>query len=380
MSEIKFFHKNNWSEIDWYDIKEGDKIQAYFSPFVGNPSNSLISNVDVDLFALIIDDVFIPFTINNVEYTNSYVTSPYNHYVTYAREEINMLKNPITQKIFRLLLKPVNSLAKLSQIDKIIYLNNWFLSTNLYFELSEEQCLSIVEFLIRKFPDYAISFRSINQTMYPELFKSLNKNHFLFIPSRYVYLFNSTLNSLPSQVRKTHKRDKKLLEKFELISHKEFCSEDIPKIVELYNQLYLDKYSIHNPQFTLEFMKNALENNIFTFYGLKMGEKLVGVGGFLRLGNSVVTPIFGYDITLPRDLGIYRVLNHVLFNFVAENNLFLHASAGAGEFKFNRGCFGDIEYNAVFLSHLPKKRHFFWKVSSQILNKFAIKIVKNNKL
>ncbi len=72
----------------------------------------------------------------------------------------------VQNKWFEFFLKKISNVAQKYVIKhglhQNIYINNFLLSTNLYPEFTQEHINDIKNFLIQKYPHYAIIFRSIN--------------------------------------------------------------------------------------------------------------------------------------------------------------------------------------------------------------------------
>jgi hypothetical protein len=58
-----------------------EPLQAYATSFARLGADSLIANVRTRLLVLLDGDVAVPVTVNDAEYDNSYVCSPYTAYV-----------------------------------------------------------------------------------------------------------------------------------------------------------------------------------------------------------------------------------------------------------------------------------------------------------
>ena len=93
----------------------------------------------------------------------------------------------------------------------------------------------------------------------------------------------------------------------------------------------------------------------------------------------MTTPVFGYDTAVPQEIGLYRMLSAVLLRQSAEEGCLLHESAGAAQFKRNRGATAEIEYSAVYDRHLPFYRRMGWAMLSPLLNRVGVPIMKKHK-
>ena len=61
-----------------------------------------------------------------------------------------------------------------TNINKVIVVNNWMLSTNLYHSINEQQIEQITKVLVEKFPEHTILFRSLNNKLYPATTEALS--------------------------------------------------------------------------------------------------------------------------------------------------------------------------------------------------------------
>ncbi|KFN14984.1 hypothetical protein DJ94_3477 [Bacillus pseudomycoides] len=146
------------------------------------------------------------------------------------------------------------------------------LSTNLYHSINKQQIEQITNLLVEKFPEHTILFRSLNSELYPTITQALSTVGYNKIMSRSVYLFNpKDYKKMNRKARKDLLNDKSLLKKsnYEIITNEELTKEDILQISELYNQLYIEKYSDHNPMFTPAYLWNALQHHLFEIKVIK---------------------------------------------------------------------------------------------------------------
>lgn len=167
-NEVLFFEYDTIQSIIWENYHEGEKVKQYFSPMIEN-TTKYIQNVNTTIGFMSIDNLLLPYTVNEADYDNSYVVSPYNHYITYAKEELSMLNQPLLEKLFAKLIDVVGLFTKKIHINQVVYVNNWLLSTNLFTNLTEEQIERATLALLKKFPQHVIAFRSINDRLANEI-------------------------------------------------------------------------------------------------------------------------------------------------------------------------------------------------------------------
>ncbi|BAU27730.1 acetyltransferase (GNAT) family protein [Aneurinibacillus soli] len=383
IESIRLYDYTNIQELPWERMRDGAYAKAYILPLMKYGACTYISNVQTTVLALTVGDIVMPVTVNGAEYDNSYVCSPYTHYVSYAEEELAMLKSPLLEKTLRLLLCGVGSAMRASRVNKIVYVNNWLLSTNLYEAESARYASEIVEFLVERFPNHIIAFRSLNRKLYADWCVKLEACGCLLVGSRYVYVFDpQTISAMPSRVRNTLRRDAKqrVRHGYEVVRSDEMTIGNMERLVELYRELYIDKYSVHNPQFTPDFLEQARRTGILTLIGLHRAGQIEGVLGYFQRGGVMTTPVFGYNMSLPKETGLYRMLSSVLVEEAAANGLLLHQSAGVGAFKADRGADGVREYTAVYMNHLPRSRRLIWHILAMLIERIGFPLVEKYKL
>jgi hypothetical protein len=194
----------------------------------------------------------------------------------------------------------------------------------------------------------------------------------------------SDKTSTNAKARWLVKRDFTLLESngYEVIPHQKLSAADLPRLVQLYRALYLEKYSFYNPQFGERFFELAWKEKLLHFHALRHSAtgRIDAVLGYFCRNGIMTTPVFGYDTSLPQKTGLYRMLSAVLLDIAKENGHLLHESSGAAEFKRNRGAVSEIEYSGVYDAHLPAYRRAGWSLLQHILNRYGVPLMKKFKL
>ncbi len=375
--KAELFTRENISSLVWPSTPDGDYARRYLLPMMLDGPQKYIRNVhNTELMLAKIDDVILPISVTDFHPENTYTCSPYSHYISYGGfEEVERLNNPLAEFSIKLILRPLAWYFRRSDFDRVVYVNNWLLSTNLYPSITATQLEVLTEALPRWFPDRAIIFRSVDEFRNPLVFNILQNNGYEMALSRQVWYMN------PVEAKKTrqYKEDARVLRhhEYEIVDGKNFSDEEIQRAVELYNMLYLEKYSRFNPQFTEDFLRLARDEEILFLHGLKHDGKLNGVMGFFVRNGIMTQPLFGYDTKLPQEEGLYRLLTLITLQEGLQKNLMVHASGGVGKFKKMRGGRPVIEYNAVYHQHLPTGRQIPWKMIKAI-SKFAIPIFQKN--
>jgi len=371
------FNNNNMHELDWHFYENGEFLQEYFEDMITD-TTAYIQNVETDIFFAAIGRKLIPCTVNDSTYENSYVCSPYTHYISYAKEELRFISSKPLRAVLKAIINQFGFIAKNMEMNKIVYINNYCLSTNLITSLTAEEIFILRELLIKHFPTHQLGFRSINEICHKNMMEGFEKEGFVLLPSRYIYIStNERLNIPTKNERKKRKHDEKCLTKdMTIVSNKELVAADIERIVELYHQLYIKKYSDLNPQFTYTFIEKMLKKNLFIFQGVKINGQLEAISGTFVLSNMMTNPIYGYNLSLFPKYQLYRILRHLNTTLALDNKYLYHQSAGAGHFKKARSGVGTPEYTALYVNHLPFYKRCYWKLLSFLLKKIGIPLVE----
>lgn len=381
--KISLYDAGTIDHLPWPDTEDGRYAKQFLVPFVKHQPSHYIDNVHTQYCALTCDDLVLPISINDAEYENSYVCSPFTHYVSYAKEELVLLDNHLLRKGLSCILNGLGLLLRGCKINKTVHVNNWLVSTNLYPNMTFDQQKAILDFLKQRFPEHTIIFRSLNEANHLSIISELRQLHFTMIASRQVYLIHpSGPSSINAKARWLLKRDGALIDRYgyEVVDGKQLSDEEIPRMLELYNALYLEKYSLYNPQFNLKFMTLALRNNLLHFKVLRKNGRIDAILGYYCRNGVMTTPIFGYDLSVPRDVGLYRMLSVLLYRIALENGYLLNESSGAAQFKRNRGAKAEVEYSAVYSKHLPLHRQWCWSFLQTMINRVGIPLIQKYKL
>lgn len=367
----ELFTRENIHTLIFPQTTDGDYARRYLLPLMMDGAQKYIYNVfNTQLMLAKVDDVIIPITLSDFHPDNTYTVSPYSHYVSYGGfEEVKHLNNPPIEALIKLLMVPIAWYFRMAELDKVAYVNNYLLSTNLYPSVNSDHLSALSEALPRWFPDRVVVFRSVDEKKNPHIAVLLKEKGYEMVLSRQVWYMDAEEASRTRQ----YKEDVRVLRKhgYEIVDGKDLSDNELARSLDLYNMLYLEKYSYYNPQFTFEFMKLARDNEVLHLRALKRNGRINAVMGFFIRNGAMTQPLFGYDTSLPQEEGLYRLLTLITLQEGLQRNLLVHASGGVGKFKKMRGGKSVIEYNAVYHKHLPAWRQRPWKLIKAI-SKYAI--------
>jgi len=390
-----------------------DGLLAHLQALTASTPDAFVSNAgDVAMGAALVGDVLIPLSKpcdGRALYTSdSYTASTYAHYVSYVVDEIRVTATALPARLavrglwpaicvlltwglrsmLLLWMQAWAAFARLSELNTTVYINNQLLSTNLPPTLPTGRALreamhTLTSRLATSHPAHALAFRSVDERGTPELCAALASNGYLPVPSRYVHYQPVLERSLWQ--RNNVVRDVKLAAKMLAAGGKggmhvwqtlvpadldepTVTGVVLPRIAELYELLYVGKYSASNPQITPAYLAHAVHSGLLTVLVLIDGSSgqawhkcpiEATLGYYLRDGK-LTPPLFGYDTDAPSSRGLYRLISLKMIEEARRHGVLCHSSGGCGEFKRLRGALSTVECNYVFVAHLPWWRRLPW--------------------
>lgn len=346
-----------------------------------------IGNVATRLRLLDTGEHLMPISVNDGGECadNSYVVSPLTAYTGYADYEIGQLGRPWLAEPLRYLVRGIGGWLAQARIDRIVQVNNWLLSTNLYPSgWDGGELPAITRNLVAAYPDHAIGFRSLNRHSNARLIEQLEALGYLIIPSRQVYLFDGRDGTGSAYLRRRDSRkDARLLArtKYLQVPGEALAEADYPRLEQLYTLLYLVKYCPLNPHFSADWLRAGQRDGWLRLTALRSpAGRIDAVLGWVANEHILTAPVVGYDTALPQKLGLYRLLSQISLEEAAHRRCLLNMSAGAADFKRMRGGQPEIEYSLIYVGHLSRKRQRAWRVLGQLLHAIAVPIMKRLKL
>ena len=348
---------------------------------------ALIGNVSTRMALLDTGTQRFPVSITegNEQADNCYVVSPQTAYSGYAREELKRLGRPWLNWPLKLLTQGVDRLLSAAKVDKLVQVNNWLLSTNLYpIGWNVAELPAITALLRRTFPDHGFGFRSLNDFSNRELRQCLEALGYLSIPSRQVYLFDGRAGAQAPFLKHHNTRlDATLLRRspYEVVPGSALSDADFQRIEHLYNLLYLDKYCTLNPHYSAQWMQRGQREGWLELRALRTPDgRIDGALGWFANAAVISTPIVGYDTALPQRAGLYRQLTRLCLQEAVERRQVLNFSSGAAEFKRLRGGQPQIEYSLIHVAHLSWGRRMVWTMLSRLLHGIGVPMMRSLKL
>ena len=171
-------------DLPEYLVQRCPMEAAYIQQFAGAAAQDLIRNVTTSVRALAVADALMPVTVDSPQPGNCYVVSPTAAYSDYARYELQVLPNPFARSGLGAVVGAFDRWSRRVRLDRVVHVNNWMLSTNLYGCWKGEGLEDVTAGITEHFPDRAIALRSLNTFSNRELIQRGAQNGCLLLPSR----------------------------------------------------------------------------------------------------------------------------------------------------------------------------------------------------
>lgn len=369
---VRHFDEKTIDQLIWPETEEKSYSKTILLSLIKNGTKHYIDNIEARVNVLTIDSYVIPIVIVDEQYENSFVCSPYGHYISYALECTDRIfKQKFLRLIVNAFVKCLGVSLRLGKVNKIIYVNNWLFPTDLHHKnIKQEHVEAITSHIAQHFPDYAIAFKSINDSTHLLLSQALESSRYDSIVTREVFLTDTKKEEI-FQTR-IFKSDLKLLKEssnsFTVVDKSELNQADLEKILQLYKHLYVEKYSKLNPQHNQNFLDLVYKSDLIQIKAIKKNQEIEGFFGYFIRDGIMTAPLFGYDEKPSANKNLYRLLSTLLTLEAKEKGCLLHQSAGASFYKKVRRAESHMESMAVYTKHLSFFRQLPWKCLKFIMN------------
>ncbi len=303
---------------------------------------------------------------------NCYVVSATGQYLDYAAEETRRIPSPLRRVIAvaaSIPLRPV-----LRALDPVVMLDALPLSTVLHPERSACDWREVIACARTVYRGVPLIVRSLDQVASPTLLESLRGIGMVTIPSRLVFHQDPRPEAF-WRIRNV-RHDVALSRTLPMRTRPLRC-DDAARIESLYWRLYGEKHSRLNPEFSAAFLAHAIAAGALHGEGLEYAGRLVAVFLAYAVGDMMTNPVFGYDTSLPQQLGLYRRLSVRTMQYARDRGLRLHASSGAPGFKASRGGVPAIEYHAVDLTSVRGRQRAAWITAIGIANRIGPRLLRS---
>lgn len=357
---------------------EANELHRRFIQLMEEPT--LIRNLTTHITEYQQNGVIVPASVNGYHPQNCYVASPLTQMIYYARDEIPKVESALMRGLSYTLTYLLEWPLRWANIDHLQVLNNQCLSTNFYGDNWQSLDLAALrQQALPRHPKHALMLRSLNNTQHAAIIEKAQHDDWLPIVNRQVYLFLERDNWWK---RSNARTDDKLLTQpdwsFKALDHSN--KEQMKQAETLYGQLYIDKYSQHNIDFTAQYLSAFSQAGVLMLFGLFYQDKLLGVAGLFGVDQTITVPVVGYDTNLPSSMALYRRIMAFVIRYAMDNKLTLNLSSGSPGFKRLRGGKATIEYNYVYIKHLSPYQKAVWHGIAGLSNKLYRPILEKFEL
>jgi hypothetical protein len=378
----RLYGPGEMAAVPWPADAEGEYARRVLPALVDDGVRPYIANVHAEVRVLVADGTILPVVLNDVAppEPSSYVVSPTSHYVRYGKREIELeLANPLARAILPPLLDLARPLLAWGDVERVVYVNNWLLSTNLYPPLARATLAAARDALVAAFPDRAVVFRSVNERLGGELRAELGALGFGEVFSRQLYLWDPATAGKPSRgLRQDINLAARSADRW--VDAGGIADAEIPRLTDIYADLYLRKYSPLNPRFTERFVARALRDGWLRVRALRSpGGRIDAAIGWVERGGVMTAPFIGYDRAEPVERGLYRRISLELMEEARRGGLLLNQSSGAAAFKRYRGATPALEFSLVFDAHLPRRRRLPWALLASLSRRALVPMARRMK-
>jgi hypothetical protein len=232
------------------------------------------------------------------------------------------------------------------------------------------QVRALTQRLTELYPGHAVLFKGIEPKTTPALSAAVAAAGYETICHRQVYFWDP--KDSEALRRPDVKRDQGLLQRtaYDVGWARAEVMADSRRLRQLYRALYEEKHSRFSLQYTEPFFSLAQRSRLLDFLVVERDNQIDGFSTLFRDRGHLVSSITGYEPTVPRKEGLYRIAMAGLMREAMDSGLLLNFSAGADRFKMLRGARPRLEYEAVYVRHLSPVRRLPWRILAHLAHRF----------
>lgn len=317
-------------------------------PVVATPLSRLVRNAEATLLELQHPEVTLPVIVPDLHpkldrSMRSWVACMESGMFGYILDELSARGKPTL--IRSAIMKSYSLTGACGPWRRAVQVGNLPFSTTMRTPVTNRVLWEILPALREAMPDRPFAVRNV----YAHRQELRLPEDATLIPARPIYRYDYSQGDLPNS--SNFKRDLKLLAKSGLIEigDHQFDEGRIREGLNLYQQLYRDKHSLRNPDYTLEMITLARDRGWLSLRGLvyPTDARLVSFSGVHEIEGTISAPLIGYDLSVPRKAGLYRQNLAQLAKEAIERRIIDDSSSGAGDFKRGRGLLPELEYLVI---------------------------------
>ncbi|KAA1039353.1 GNAT family N-acetyltransferase [Macrococcus equipercicus] len=331
-----------------------------------------IRNVHADVQVMAVSGQLVPVSIKDGRHHDSWIHSFTAQYIDEMIAEVDrMTLKPVMKRSASLLLGAGRLLLRLTKEQTVTVFPS-FMSTTLYTDSQFEHVGRITEELTRCFPHHAIVFRTLNTVHDDRAILCLQSAGYKPLISRAVYLFNPN-EAHSKNERKDLKKDIKRFNKSGYTVTDQLTEDEFSQLLPLYEQVYLEKYSVHNPHYTEAFFKFLYDELKLQWFIVKDQSRIISFMAVQQVGDTLFPAYFGMDQSVK---GLYFMTSGLLYQYAIDNGLKVNNSAGAKDYKLARGSRPALEYHLVYSGHLTGTQKLAYQLFTAVATPLGALLLK----
>lgn len=355
-------------DTDGLDWGEGhEDLGVYMRALAGLGPDGALANARFDLFALQLTDRALPIVVPQGA-QHCWLTSLAVTYGKALRDELDRDQRGPLAWLYRGASWVAEGVLRLTRADQVVYVNHLLFSTSLYGAWTADDLASALAALRRTFPKRAIVWRSLNAEDNADLLAAMDRHGARRVVSRMVWTLADPARQWAP--RTDAKADRKLVAAggLSVETPMDLSPEDLARVIQLYEDVYLAKYSRANPAYRPAMLRAAIDSGVLNLQLIRGPEGDIQAFAADHVYERMLSsPMLGHDRGRPASVGLYRVAMSRSVLRALEAGLSVNYSAGAGAFKRHRGATPALEYLAVFDAHLPLWRRIGYGLLARAL-------------
>lgn len=342
----------------------------YICAIIKDGINCFVENIpsNVNYCLAVHDGWALPFSVSNQE-VNALMASPKACYFLYPvlleGADHGQKRAPFAKALLRLL-------TPLARFEKLILVNNWFVTNNPTPDLPSDALKAIRETLIAAHPNHMLIIKSIPEADPTNLVPALRSQGYNLINWRLCHYWRPS-GPMKSKRTKQFRVDQKLLDKTNLEKlYVETMDEEDSKTCEhLFQKLYIDKYTSMNMKMTARWFLLARNTGMFDYFVVRDTKQIKAFAMTYQDALGINAGYVGYDLNDGQALGLYRIVFASTLRKGIEEDKIVNLSTGVPRFKTLRGTRPSGEFEAVYTSHLSPITHMLMRIFIWGFNRFG---------
>ncbi|RKH46308.1 GNAT family N-acetyltransferase [Corallococcus sicarius] len=350
------------------DTEEGRATKDFLVPLFQRGPEAWFGD-RARMLLLGMDDLLIPLSLTEGSGDNSYLFSMYARYIASQRSAIKTGNwKPLAGFTASSVLWGVGAVMKATRLDKVIQVDTWPTLRNMGANLTADQVQRLTDFLTTRFAKYALVFMAVNPATHSPLLNQLKGHGYDFSYMTHTRMQLPAGLEPGASARKLHRRDARMTEAsgYQVVDGRDMpgCA---PRLADLYRQLNREKY-MTNPPISEAFFEDMRLGTRIPLRLLVKDGRIDAFYGISVKDDVLYSPVSGYDLSLPQEVGLYRMLNSLLMREAFDRGIAIETGGGSDPFKSMRGDRPLPRYNAVYVRHLPAYRHVAWRLVAKLGN------------